>query len=284
MLKSYWRLTKPGIVRGNAITATGGFLFASNGLIDFSLLLSSIGGLALIIASACVFNNYIDIEIDRKMTRTKDRELVTGKVQIANALLFAMTLLAAGSYLLIQYTNILTAAIALFGFFAYVILYGYFKRISIYGTEIGSISGAVPPVVGYCAVTGNVDIAAVLLFAILVFWQMPHFYAIGIKRLTDYKTAKIPILPVEKGVKTTKVRALAYTIAFVVTAPLLTIFGYTGYTYIIVITTVGSYWLYMGLSGFSTKNDKKWADTMFGISLLVLLVFSVLISINAWLP
>ena len=167
------------------ITATGGYLFASKGDISFATLLAMMAGLASIIASGCVFNNYIDRGIDSKMKRTKNRALVTGEVSTTNALVFTSILLAIGSFLLGYFTTPLALWVAIFGFFAYVVVYGIWKRQSVHGTEVGSISGAVPPVVGYVAVTGSLDTSAVILFLLLVLWQMPHFYAIGIFRRSE---------------------------------------------------------------------------------------------------
>ncbi len=204
MIKTYTTLTKPGIIFGNAVTATAGFALASKGHVDFLLFCAMLVGLSLVIGSACVWNNYIDRGMDEKMVRTRNRALVKGVIPVPYALCFAMVLSFFGIGLLALTTNLLTVSIAACGFFIYVVLYGISKYRTSLGTLIGSIAGAVPPVVGYTAVTGCVDLAALLLFLIVVFWQMPHFFAIAMYRLEDYTAASIPVLPVSKGIYTAK--------------------------------------------------------------------------------
>lgn len=284
MLSAYYRLAKPGIVYGNAITAAAGFFLASKRHIDIGLLLAMLAGLSLIIASACVFNNYIDRDIDKKMNRTKKRALASGGISIRSALTYASLLGLFGSLILGLFTNWLALGIALAGLFAYVVVYGVAKRRTVHGTVIGSISGAMPPVVGYAAVTNHLDGAALLLFIILVCWQMPHFYAIAMYRYKDYKAADLPVLPVKKGMAATKRQIIAYIVAFTASASLLSVFGYTGYTYRIVVIVLGIYWLYKGLAGYSTTDDAAWGRRMFFASLIVTLGLSLMIAVGARLP
>jgi protoheme IX farnesyltransferase len=283
MIRDYLRLTKPGIVRGNVLAGFGGFMLASNGIINWTQMFFCMLGLALVIASGCVFNNYLDVEIDRKMSRTNKRGLVTNKISKQSAIVFGSILIVVGSVTL-SLINMLAMSLAIFGFFAYVVIYGYFKRKSVYGTEAGSISGAIPPLVGYTAVSGRIDLAAIILFLIMIVWQMPHFYAIAIKRVKDYKAAGLPIISVERGIHYTKIRAIIYIFLFCLVAPLLTVFGYTGKVYIIVMLIMGLYWLLSAYLGVEQLSDKAWSGKVFGISLIVLLSFSSLISLNAWLP
>lgn len=199
-------LTKPGIILGNIITTLGGFALASRGQIDFVLLLYTLLGLGLIIASAGVFNSYIDRFADAKMERTKNRPLVRGEISNQKALLFGTFLGLVGVFVLALKTNPLTVFVALSGFSIYLILYAFMKYHSFYGTLVGSLAGAVPPVVGYCAVSNTFDAGAVLIFLMLVLWQMPHFYAIAIYRQEDYAAASIPVLPIVKGMEATKIQ------------------------------------------------------------------------------
>lgn len=282
MFKTYYRLTKPGIIYGNAMTATAGFFLASKGHISLLLLISMLLGTSFVIASACVFNNYIDRGIDKKMDRTKNRALVTGKVPVKNALIFATFLGVLGVSILFLFINLMTLIVGVIGFFVYIVLYGYSKRHSIHGTVIGSISGAMPPVAGYTAVTNRVDIGAILLFLILVFWQMPHFYAIAIYRLKDYAAAGIPVMPVKKGILNTKIQILIYILGFVIVGTLFTFFGYTGTGFLVIITLMGIVWLWLTIQGFFTKNSNLWARKMFFFSLIVTLIFSILISIEGF--
>lgn len=241
-------------------------------------------GISLVMGSACVFNNYLDRDIDSKMERTKNRAIVSGKVSVRSALIYASTLGILGFLLLYTLTNPLTAYVALFGHFAYVILYGFAKRQSVHGTVVGSISGAVPPVVGYVAMTNTIDTVAILLFFILVAWQMPHFYAIALYRAKDYAAASIPVLPLKSGIQTTKIQILVYILAFIVMSSLLTLLGYTGYLYLIVMLLLGSWWVYQSIRGFGAKDDSKWARKLFRVSLVVLLGFSLMISVDVLLP
>ncbi|MDB5161151.1 MAG: Protoheme farnesyltransferase [Candidatus Saccharibacteria bacterium] len=245
--------------------------------------MATILGLSLVIGSACVFNNYIDRDIDALMARTKKRALTAGTVSGSSALVYASVLVLLGLGLLVAYANLLTAFIALFGFFAYVIIYGAAKRRSVHGTVVGSISGAVPPVVGYCAVTGRLDAGALILFLILVCWQMPHFYAIAMYRHDDYAAAKIPVLPVSKGMGAAKVQIMAYIAAFIIAAAALTAFDYTGYIYLTVVLLLGFAWLWFGGTGFKTDDDKQWGRKMFLYSLIVITLLSITIIIDSML-
>lgn len=281
VIRDYYYLTKPGIIRGNLIAAVAGFLLASGGDVDWGIFLGMLVGLGLIIASACVFNNYLDRSIDSKMDRTSKRALVIGSVSERNALVFATTLGFAGSLVLGTYTDWLAQVIALFGLFTYVMIYGYFKRRTIYGTLVGSIAGAVPPVVGYVAVTNSLDTAALLLFIILVCWQMPHFYAIAIWRLADYKAAAIPVWPAVKGVYKTKVQILVFIVAFTVASSLLSVYDYTSTAFLVLALVLGLSWMWIGVQGFNTKNDTSWAKKMFLFSLVVMLATCVGISVDS---
>ncbi len=284
MLKRYYRLTKPGIVYGNSLAALGGFLLAAHGQVELARLAAAMIGLALIIASACVFNNFIDRDIDQLMARTKRRALATGRISGRAALIYGTLLGAAGAVLLGLFTNLLTLALALAGWILYVVVYTYFKRHTVYGTQIGSLSGAVPPVVGYAAVTGRLDLAALLLFAVMVIWQMPHFYAIAIFRQKDYAAAAVPVLPVKRGASTARRHIIAYMILLTLTVPLFTVFGITGNVFLIETAAVNLAWLQAALSSWSEPDDTVWARRVFKLSLLVLLNLCLMWSVGGLLP
>ena len=283
-IRSYYNLTKPGIIMGNTISNVAGFALAAQSNLDISVFLAAVVGLALIIASACVFNNIIDRDIDSKMKRTKKRGTVTGEIPVVNALAYGAVLGVTGVALLWLFTTIVATAVALIGFVMYVVVYGYAKRKSSIGTIVGSIAGAVPPVVGYTAVTNRMDAAAWILFYILVFWQMPHFYAIAMYRLKEYKAARIPVLPAVKGMASTKITILLYIFAFACTAPLLSVFDYTGISYFVVAVLLGSYWLWIAITGYRKLPDEIWAKRLFGFSLVVLTVLCIMISIERVFP
>ena len=275
--KSYVLLTKPGIMMGNAITLLGGYFLAAKGTLNLALFLASVVGLSCLIGSSCVFNNLIDRVADAKMERTKMRSMALRSIPRKKIITFAVVLFVIGSLLLYWFTNFLALSVALFGFVVYVALYSFMKYTSVQGTLIGSIAGAVPPVVGYTAVKNELDLGAFLLFALLTIWQMPHFYAIAIFRLNDYKAASIPVLPLVKGIFTTKVHSLIYAIIFLGISPLLTIFGYTGKVYLVFSILLSLGWVLISLQGFSKKTkDVLWARKSFKYSLIVITILSLL--------
>lgn len=284
MFKVYLSLTKPGIIVGNIITASAGFFLASKGHYDFGILLAMLIGLSLVIASACVFNNFIDRGIDELMERTKNRALVKKLIPGHIAIIYGAVLGIIGFLVLATFTNFLTVLVAFIGFFFYIVMYGIGKRRSDFGVVIGSISGAVPPVVGYCAVSNNLDLEAIILFLILVLWQMPHFYAISIFRMKEYAAAGIPVLPIKKGIFTTKFHIFLYIIGFIIATISLTVFGYTGYIYLTIVTLLGAGWLFYAIKGFNTTNDILWARKMFRYSLIIIMVFSILVSVDVVKP
>jgi protoheme IX farnesyltransferase len=287
MFKTYYRLAKPGIIYGNALNIAAGFFLAAGHLkhFDFWTLVAAMVGSSLVIASGCVFNNFIDRAIDQKMARTKKRALVSGTVSGPAALVYATLLGLLGFAVLAAYTNALTVYVGLVGILFYVVMYSIWKRRSIYGTLVGSVSGAIPPVAGYTAVTGNLDAGAWILFAILALWQMPHFYAIAMYRLDDYASAGLPVLPVKKGMHHTKIQIVGYIAAFIVATSLLTFLGYTGYIYLAVVTLLGLAWLWKGLKGFRAGvDDKGWARKMFFFSLIITLSLDIMLSVGALLP
>ena len=276
-------LTKPGIIMGNLITMASGFALASKGHFDGGLFLATALGLGLIIASAGVLNNYLDREVDKKMALTKNRALAKGLISGKSAIPFALILHLLGLLTLVLFTNLLTVTVALGGFFTYILLYGIYKFRSIHGTFVGSLAGAVPPVVGYVAVSNRLDAGALILFLILVLWQMPHFFAIALFRLKDYTAAAIPVLPVKKGVYATKVQMMVYIIAFFLAASMLPFLGYTGYPYLASLILLGLAWLWLSLQGFKSTNDALWARKMFSFSLVVILGLCLTISVESLL-
>ena len=285
MIKQYLQVTKPGIIFGNLISVIGGFLLASKGQIDYPLFLFTLAGVSMVVASGCVYNNVIDRDIDRKMERTKNRVLVKGLISPEISLVYATVLGIAGFTTLWFGANPLAMWLAVMGFVVYVGLYSlYMKRKSVYGTLIGSLSGAAPPVIGYCAVTGDFDTGAAILLAIFSLWQMPHSYAIAIFRFKDYQAANIPVLPVVKGISVAKNHITLYIIAFMVATLMLSLGGYAGYKYLIVAAAVSVWWLGMALSGYKTANDKVWARKLFVFSIVAITSLSFMMSIDFMVP
>lgn len=284
-LRSYYQLTKPGVLYGNVLTAAAGFLLAAQGHIDIWLFIATIVGMTLVIAAACVLNNYLDQDIDSLMARTKSRPSVTGVVKGSHIVSYAIVLLVLGVVVLGLWTNWLVVAIGSIGFVTYVWLYGALtKRRSIHGTLVGSISGAMPIIGGYAAVSGRVDVGLTIAFLILFFWQFPEFYSIAIYRRNEYATAKVPVMPVVKGVRSTTIQTFLYTILYVLSTLSLTIFGYTGYIYLVVMAVVGGYWIWLGYQGLGAKDPDAWARRMFKFSMITILVLCLMLSIGPVLP
>ena len=287
-IRAYYSLTKPGVLYGNVLTAAAGFIFGSlalSGRIDPWLCAATIIGTTLVIAAACVLNNYLDQDIDKIMERTKQRALVTGSISSRGALVFSIVLAVIGTLILARWTNWLVVGIGIAGFVTYVWLYGALsKRRSVHGTLVGSISGAMPILAGYCAVSGRIDIAAVLLFVIMFAWQFPEFYSIAIYRFKEYKAAGIPLLPIVKGIRRTKIEILIYTVIFVAATLALTPLGYTGYIYLVVMAILGARWLQLAVQGFSAHDSDAWARRMFGFSMIMILGLCVMLAVGPVLP
>lgn len=284
-IKEYYHLVKPGIVRGNALSLLGGyFLAASMYGFDLVALIGVVIGSLLIIASGCVFNNVLDRRIDAKMERTQKRALVQGVISTRAALIYGTVLGLIGVASLWILVNPLVTLLGLIGFIWYVFIYGLAKRMTPWSTLVGTVCGAIPPVAGYTAITYQIDGAAILLFVILMVWQMPHFYAIAIRRRDEYKAAGIPVLAVVKGSERTKKSIIAYIGLFCVTAPLLSVFGYTGVVYLALSIALGVWWLVIAIRTWGEKDTKKWAVRVFGISLVVLLAQSALFATGHLLP
>lgn len=267
------------------ITVFGGFFLGSKEAINFPLFLSTLLGIALVIASGCVFNNYIDRDIDKLMERTKNRASARGLVSGLFMIFYAGLLGVLGTLVLGLFTNALTMYVAWVGLFFYVVLYSlYFKRNSVFGTLIGSVSGAVPPVVGYCAATNTFDLGAVILFLILCFWQMPHSYAIAIYRFQDYAAAKIPVLPVKKNIAVAKISMLVYAILFVLAVFALFLFGYANWIYLVIGLGISLYWPYLVIKGFKIKSQEyadniPWAKKVFLFSIINITALSIVMAI-----
>ena len=287
--RSYLQLIKPGITLSNTLSGVAGFLLAASIIhyeftVMVTLFLATTFGIALIIASACVVNNVLDRDIDKRMKRTAKRDVASGIISVRKALFFAGILGIIGFSLLMLYTNTLTFVLGVVAYVWYIVIYGIAKRTTVYSTIVGGVAGALPPVAGYTALTGQFDSGAIILFLILFFWQMPHFYAIAMFRQKDYASAKLPVWSVVYGMKSAKRQILIFVIAYAVVSILLTIFGYTGIIYLVGSLTLSVYWVYRGASLYHKLEDDKWARKMFGASLLILLAILLLISIGGFLP
>lgn len=283
----YFQVTKPGITGGNLIATFGGFLLASQGhALDWGLMLATAIGLSLVVASGCAINNCIDRDIDSRMARTQKRVLVTGAMSVRAAFAHGLVLGLAGFATLAIWTNALATACAAFGYFIYVGVYSlWMKRRSVYGTVVGSLSGAVPPVAGYCAASGRFDTGALILLLMFCLWQMPHSYAIAIFRFKDYEAAQIPVLPVVRGISEAKRQIVLYILAFAAATVLLVVGGYAGYGYLAVAVATSLWWLKMALAGYQPAvDDRRWARQVFLFSTVTISALSVMMAIDGQVP
>lgn len=285
-IKAYYRLTKPGIIYGNSLTVVAGFIFASGWPVDWALFIATVFGVAFVIAAGCVFNNYIDRDIDSKMARTKKRALVSGEISPRSAIIFADILALLGFTILGAYVNTLTLMLGVLAMLFYVVIYGYAKRKSWHGTLVGTVPGALPLVAGYTAVTNELNEVTLVLFLIMAIWQMPHFYAIAVYRKQEYASAGIPVISIVKGIPYTKKAIVAYIALLIVflgvllgytifSAPVLDIWLLAAY---VALLAVNIRWLTLAMLGFHAKDDAQWARGVFGFSLTVLLVFCFLLA------
>jgi len=273
VLKDLVALTKPRIIRLNLIAAFGGYWVASKWNLDIWPLIWMLVGSTLTMASSCVINNYWDRDLDLKMARTRDRALPQGRLKPGFVLGYGIVLGIAGLAVLFLLVNPLTGWLGLLGMFVYIVIYTmWLKRSSTWSTSVGGISGAMPPVIGYCAVTNEVDAGAWILFALLFLWQPAHFWSLAIRRKDEYKAAGFPLLPVVKGVTRTKWQMLPYILLLIPAAILMNYYDYAGIYFLILSVGIAAVWFIHAVSGLRAKNDEKWAKTDFMISINYLMV------------
>lgn len=281
VLRNYYAALKPERSYANVMTTAAGFLFATRWHhIAGGLCFATLFGTTLIVMSACATNNCTDRELDARMPRTKRRPTVTGEVPVVRLATIAVLLGLAGFIVLAVWVNWLVVLLGIIGYIDYVLLYAWTKRTTPWSTLVGTISGAVPLVAGYVAVTGHIDMTALVLGLVMIFWQMPHFYAIGIFRLKDYKAGNVPVWPVRYGVKNTQIWMLVYTMLYAIAIVLLGVVGSTGVMFVVILGLLSLYWAWRGERGLRTERPETWARGMFGLSLIVLLVFSVGIALS----
>lgn len=283
MLKDLIALTKPRLLRLNMFAALGGFWVASKWELDIPLMIWMLIGSTFTMASATVVNNYWDRELDQKMERTRNRTLPMGRMKPSAVLTYGIALGVAGIAILFLLVEPITGWLGLLGWFAYIVIYTmWLKRSSTWSTSIGGISGAMPPVIGYCAVTGEVDAGAWILFALLFLWQPAHFWSLAIRRVEEYREAGFPLLPVVKGVKRTKLQMIPYVLLLLPAVVLMYTYGYAGIYFLIISVALSVVWLVHTLGGVSAKDTDKWAKTNFLISVnYLMIVFIAMIADTA---
>lgn len=276
--QDWYRLTKPGIVYGNSLHVFAGVLFAGSLYqLSSTAVFGVVIGTALVIASACVANNYMDRQIDAEMKRTRTRASAVGKIGLTGTILYGGTLGLLGATILIATTNWLTVILGIISYVSYVWLYGYAKRITPHSTLVGSLPGALPAVAGYTAVSGVVDWLAIAIFALLFFWQLPHFYAIAIFRRQEYAKTKLPIIsllwPQQKMTKLIRWDIWLYFGMVLITSVWLLSFPAA-----FILIFAAGYWLYTAYRPVDQVDS--WARKVFGASLIVTICLVVSAAIN----
>ncbi|MBP1989793.1 heme o synthase [Paenibacillus eucommiae] len=280
--RDWIQLTKPGILRLNLIAAFGGYWLASKWMVDWSLLLWTLLGTVLTMASSCVFNNIWDYKLDRKMQRTKERPLATGRLKVRGVLVYGLVLGLAGEVVLFLKVNALCAWLGLLGMFVYIVIYTmWLKRTSTWSTSVGGVSGAMPPVIGYCASSNEIDAGALLLFAFLFLWQPPHFWSLAIRRVEEYRAAGYPLLPVRKGINRTKLQMIPYVALLLPTVILLNVYHYSGVVFLVVSLLAGIVWMWHTWLGKTAVNTDRWAKTNFLISVNYLMLVFIMMIVDA---
>jgi len=245
MWRDYLELCKPKVVLLMLLTALVGMYLAVPGAVAMHIVFSSIVGIGFVAGSAAAINHVVDKRIDAIMARTKKRPVAKGRVSEKRALGFAFLLGVIGLYILNVYVNTLTAVLTFATLMGYAGVYtGYLKRATPQNIVIGGLAGAAPPLLGWTAVTNSMSAHALLLVLIIFAWTPPHFWALAIYRLDDYKQAEIPMLPVTHGIQYTKLHVLLYTVLLVVVSLLPVVVGMSGTIYGVTASALGLRFLY----------------------------------------
>ena len=263
-------LTKPRLSATVIFTAAGGWWLApveSHWSVGFFAVL----GTTLTVWAANTMNNYLERDSDLFMERTKDRPLPTKRMSPNTALLFGLILTAISLPMLVELTNPLAGLLAGLALISYVLVYTPMKRTSSLNTLVGAFPGALPPLIGWTAATNSLDIGGLLLFSVMMIWQIPHFLAIAIYRREEYAEAGLVMLPQVRGLQFTRAQMLFYTFILLPIPALLFIANTTSWATLVIGTGLSVLWFSQAVDGFKNKREDKWARKFFGTSLLYLL-------------
>jgi len=276
----FFQTIKTGIIKSNLIAMLAGLSMALyvndvRFLDKIGEIVLAIVGSALVIGAAGAFNNVYDRDIDFMMERTRGRPTVTGQIKTRSALLLGIGMAVVGM-LALYVASPLAALFGFLGLFLYVFPYTMWtKRRTIYNTEVGSLSGAMPPLIGWTAISSDLlQPGALALFVVMLLWQMPHFYAIAIRRHDEYKAANVPMLPVVKGMRRTYLQTNVY-LALLVLSSLL--FVPVSSFLAIAAFLLSAGWLVLSIVGNRKWDSAKWAKLMFVYSLNHLTLLFVLV-------
>ncbi len=275
----YVSLAKPRIIPLLLITALGGMMMAERGWPSTGLVVLTLIGGALAAAGAGAINCWIDRDLDGAMLRTRRRPLPDGRIAPGHALLFGIALGLAAFVLLAFWVNVLAATLAISGLLFYVFVYTlWLKRWTVQNIVIGGAAGAVPPVVGWAAVTHRVDLTAIYLFAVIFLWTPPHFWALALRLKGDYARAQVPMLPVVRGEAVARRQILLYTLVLVAVTIAVVVTGALGMLYLAGAAVLGA--VFIALAVVNLRNRRqRWSRLLFDYSIAYLgLLFAVMVA------
>ena len=279
--RDYVTLTKPRIMSLLLLTGAGGLVLGADGLPSLGLTFAALGGLALACGGASALNHFLDRDIDRLMgERTHARPVASGRVAPARALEFGLALLALSFAVLVVFANVLAAVLALFGGAFYVLVYTrWLKRTTPQNIVIGGAAGAVPPVVGWAAATGNLTLPALLLFLIVFFWTPPHFWALALLIRRNYEAAGVPMLPVVRGDRETARAIVRYSVVMVAITLLPVLARTVGVVYLASALVLGALFLWLAVA-LARSTTPTHARRLFTYSLAYLALLFVALALD----
>ncbi len=268
--KDFLKLNKPIIVILLLVTTYAGMVVGGKEIPSLWLTFWVIVAGALAAGGSSAINQYIDREIDLSMQRTANRPVPSGRLQPAEALALGVSELIVSFFLYVIFVNVLSAVLALLGMIYYVVIYSmWLKHATVQNIVIGGGAGAIPPLVGWAAATGSLNIPSLFLFALVFLWTPPHFWALALVRRKDYARASVPMLPVVKGVRKTKIQIMIYTVELVLLTLLMPLFDIGGSVYLISAAVLGA-WILWTAYQVLTKEGNKVAHKMYRYSSMYL--------------
>lgn len=281
--RAYYELCKPRVVALMLITVVVGMLLATPTMVPWRVFVFGIIGIGLTAASGAAINHLVDRRIDAMMRRTQGRPIPSGKISPGIAIIFALLLAVVGLSLLVCFVNTLTAVLTFLSLVGYALIYTVFlKRATPQNIVIGGLAGATPPLLGWTAVTGQMDYGGLLLLLIIFVWTPPHFWALAIHRVEEYAKANIPMLPVTHGIAFTKLNILLYTILLVVISVLPFVVAMSGLIYLIGALILGAGFLYWAIR-LKYSSDPKVAIQTFRYSIIYLMVLFVVLLMDHYI-
>jgi protoheme IX farnesyltransferase len=284
LLKQYLALTKPRVVMLISFCAVIGMALSTPGWVPLGILINATLGITLVAGAAAAINCLVEQHIDAKMARTAWRPLPSGTLTPFQTLVFSGILGGIGTFLLYAFVNPLTTWLTLATFVGYAIVYTVIlKPLTPQNIVIGGASGAMPPVLGWAAVTGQAPIEAWVLFLIIFVWTPPHFWALALYRADDYARSGLPMLPVTHGARFTQLHILLYTLLLVATTALPTLIGMSGVVYLVSALLLGAYFLWLAWRLYQQYSEPLARKTFkYSINYLALL-FAALLLDHYWL-